>query len=228
MNSSSWNLIKIKQPGYCSELAEFVGIVLGDGNVYSFKGRNLMIRVSGDSRYDASYLRNYVAPLAEKLFSLSPKFYQSKRSHCLHLLLKSKKLVDFFNDMGIKSGNKIKNQSTIPLWVYQNEEFLKSCARGLIDTDGSVYEMLPHWPGLFQIYFGNKNLTLLNDLRKVFLILGYHPSNITNLQRLPCFYITRKADICRYSTEVGFGNVKHFRKLEGRIGLSRAVWKRFK
>lgn len=219
VSSSSWNLKQITVPKYGRELAEFVGIVLGDGNIYSYKGKNLAIRVSGDSRHDALYLREYVAPLVHNLFSITPAFYQSKRSNCLHLLARSKLLVEFFNQMGIKSGNKTKNQSTIPSWIYENEDFLKACVRGLIDTDGSVYEMLPHWPGLFQIYFGNKNLTLLNDLRKSFLVLDYNPSNITNLSRLPCFYLTRKSNIVKYSTEVGFHNLKHSNKLKGRIFL---------
>lgn len=42
------------------KLAEFIGIVLGDGNIHSFKkGKKVgvySIRIAGDSRHDRNYL----------------------------------------------------------------------------------------------------------------------------------------------------------------------------
>ena len=89
------------------------------------------------------------------------------------MILKFGGLQIYWDELGLKPGNKIKSQTTIPKWIWKSDELLKACVRGLIDTDGSVYELLPHWPGLFQITFENRNITLLRDLRKAFLKLEY-------------------------------------------------------
>ena len=41
--------------------------------------------------------------------------------------------------LGLKQGNKIKQQVDIPNWIKRNKGYSVSCVRGLIDTDGSVF-----------------------------------------------------------------------------------------
>ena len=98
----------------------------------------------------------------------------------------------------------------------KNNCFLRNCLRGLYDTDGSVYELLPHWPGLFQIYFSNKNTNLLNDVRNALISLGINVSNISHQdgRNTPRIYITRKDQIIKFCNTIGFKNQKHFRKLQ--------------
>jgi len=199
----------VNLPIYDEKLAEFVGILLGDGNIFSGG-----IRVCGDSRYDREYLVNYVAPLIEDLFHVKPSFYLSKVENCLYLIVSRVDLICFFKQMGLKPGKKIINKSTIPNWIFENEFFLKSCLRGIYDTDGSVYELLPHWPGIFQINLDNKNLILLEDSRRALFKLGFHVSKICNLHLdKPRTYITRKEDVKRFYFEIGFNNPKHKYKL---------------
>jgi intein/homing endonuclease len=111
----------IKIPSNDEKLAEFIGIILGDGNIHCFiKGnhiRTYMIRIAGDYRKDHDYLTNYVANLVEELFSIKVKFYKSKTSNVFYAIIHSKNIINFFESMGLKSGNKIKNQSTIPKWI---------------------------------------------------------------------------------------------------------------
>jgi intein/homing endonuclease len=194
------------------ELAEFIGIVLGDGNVNSTKSGSHQIRITADSRLD--YLQNHVTKLCVKLFNIIPKFYKFKNRNVLHLIITGKALIEYFLLMGIKSGSKIRNQSTIPKWIWKSDEYLKACLRGLIDTDGSIYELLPNWPGLFQLTFENRNITLLRDTRKIFVELGFNPSKIcgnkTNYGTK--FYITRKSQIQKYLKEIGFSNIKHIQR----------------
>ena len=125
--------------------------------------------------------------------------------------LYSKELVNFFINMGIKSGNKIVNQSTIPEWVFQKNKYLRTCLRGLIDTDGCVHRMSKKDPNLIRINFTNHNFTLLNDARKAFLKLKFNPSEITSNSR---FYLSRQKEINRYLKEIGFSNNRHKKRLE--------------
>ena len=41
--------------------------------------------------------------------------------------------------LGLKIGNKIKQQVDIPDWIRQNKKFSIACVRGLIDTDGCAF-----------------------------------------------------------------------------------------
>ena len=92
---------------------------------------------------------------------------------------------------------------------------MAACVRGLYDTDGSVYELLPHWPGLFQVYFSNRNSTLLKDVRKALLKLGINISKIS-LQKgvTPRIYITKKSEIKKFKETIGFKNDRHLKKIK--------------
>jgi hypothetical protein len=49
--------------------------------------------------------------------------------------------------------------------------------------------------------------------------MGYNPSKLTNVkpERCPCFYISRKNQIKRYYSEIGFNNKKHANKLINKL-----------
>lgn len=186
------------------EFAELIGIVLGDGNVYEYvKGKgiaNYSIRIAGDAVKDLEY-HTFIFRLCLQLFNYKSRlyFHSTRREIISHIY--GKKYVELFKTQGILPGNKIKNKSTIPLWIFENEDYLKACIRGLIDTDGSIYRM-GKWN---QMCFKKHNLTLLEDFRRGLLILGYTPSKIT----LNKVYISKRREIQRYHEEIGFNNPKH-------------------
>lgn len=210
--NSIGSTIKLKRPNFCSELAEFVGAVLGDGHIcYLKKDIKIRkigvyhIRIAGDLKLDKEYY-NYLAKISKLLFDLNPRFILIKKHNERFLCLSSKELVNFFVEMGIRSGNKIINQSTIPEWIYNRKDYLKACLRGLIDTDGCIHRMSKKDPNLLMINFKNYNSKLLEDTRKIFILLGFHPSKIicNNV-----FYISRQSEIRKYLKEIGFSNKKH-------------------
>ena len=134
-----------------------------------------------------------------------------KKENGRYLVMYSKRLVDFFAGIGIPAGNKKKNQSTIPHWVYESDGCLRACLRGLIDTDGSVFLMSRKDPHLLRISFVNNNKTLLEDTRTAFIQLGFHPSIIVHNRQ---FFISRKGDIQKYLNEIGFANKKHLDRIK--------------
>ena len=209
----------ISYPEYSEHLAEFIGIILGDGNIHAYckgkKVRTYMVRIAGDYEKDEDYLRCYIPQLCKILFNIDVKFYRQPNSKELMVLMHSKAIVEFLAKMGLKAGNKIKNQSTIPNWIWSKPEYLRACIRGLMDTDGSFYELLPQWPGLFQLTLENRNITLLRDSRKALLMLGFRVSKIcgNRTEYGTKFYITRKDQIQKYIKEIGFSNKKNLNKI---------------
>lgn len=104
----------------------------------------------------------------------------------------------------IKPGDKIANSVTIPKWIKKNRRFLRCCLRGLIDTDGSIYRLKPHWPNLIQISFKSNNKRLLRDVRSAFIFLKFHPSKVFGNR----IVLTRQHEVSRYLKEIGTNNKK--------------------
>lgn len=200
------NKRRILKPPNNELLAEFVGIVLGDGNIYVRKDYDINeISICGDKRNEKEYLQGFVAELCFNLFGLRPAIKLHKTHNELFLKIRSVELVKFLEEKGLKEGDKIKNKSSIPKWITKDKALLKACLRGLIDTDGGIYELKPHWPGLIQLSFKNNNETLLRGVREGLLELGFPISKIYKNK----IYLTRQKEVDRYFKEVGFSNKKH-------------------
>lgn len=199
----------ISYPKRSKELAEFVGIILGDGCVTSYKHpikKNCYhgIRIAGNSITDRDYILNYVLPLTKKLFNVNPSIYEPKKERVMYLQLQSIRLIKFIKSIGLTPGNKLKNNQGIPDWIKQNPKYLKVCLRGLIDTDGCVY-LCGNGTNFPRINFCSKIYKLKNDFYEALFYLKFNPTkwNGKNLM------IYRKEDIFRYKKEIGFSNPKH-------------------
>ncbi len=207
--NSTGSTIKLVRPQFNEKLAEFIGAVLGDGSVHSYKkGKKVgvyQIKIAGDYVRDKNYHR-YLSFLAKSLFNLKSKFVLCPKNNERFLNFYSKELVEFFNEMGIQSGDKIKNQSTIPTWIYSNNSLLRACLRGLIDTDGCISRMSNRDSNLLRISFTNHDYRLLYDSRNVFISLGFTPSKLIDNKK---YYISKQSEIEKYLKEIGFSNDKH-------------------
>lgn len=205
----------IKIPKKSSKLAELIGIILGDGHVGVYnrkKGQaTYQLKIAGHSELDRDYMLNYVIPLIEELFGVKCSNYVSRDRKCIYVSVSSKQVINFLIKSGMKPGNKLKNEVCFPEWIWTKEKYVESCLRGLIDTDGSIYELLPHWPGLFQISLENMCWPLLRDARNAFIKLGFNPSKIHGNKHPKgnrvC--LTRKNDIQKFYKGIKFHNSRH-------------------
>lgn len=208
--NSKGSTIAMKIPEKNEKLAEFIGVILGDGNINSYiKGKKIrvyQVKIAGDYLADEKYHCTYLKKMCEDLFKLKIGEYVNPKRNERFVCLSSKELVEFLLKIGLRSGDKIKNQITIPEWILENDLFTKACLRGLIDTDGSIFRMSNQDPNLIRISFTNYNEKLLNDTRAAFLKLGYNPSKIINNKQ---FFISRQSEIKKYIKEIGFSNDKH-------------------
>lgn len=202
---------KILIPDENVRLAEFYGIMLGDGNSTKIKGYKVgtyMIRIVGDSVKDKDYLFNYVKPLIDNLFNINSKLGEFNSSNAVFVQAHGIELVNFLESKGFKPGNKIKNKLKIPEWIKKEENYLRACLRGLYDTDGSVYKITNQ--NSYQICFTNYNLSLLKDVRDSLLKLGINCSNISKHD----LYITKKSELRKFLKLIGFSNNRHFSKVK--------------
>lgn len=124
----------IKKQRFSSRLAEFTGIVLGDGGITKSQ-----VSFTFHSKDDKEY-SNFVIDLTKNLFDVYVGVHYAKYANVVICSISRKELVRFCTEkLDLKQGNKIKQQVDIPDWIKNNKEYSIACVRGLVDTDGCIF-----------------------------------------------------------------------------------------
>lgn len=202
----------IKFPKKDKKLAELVGIIIGDGNIYVNKSKSMYeLRIAGHSINDKEYLLHYVTDLIKGLFSITPRIYFSRKRKGMHIIAQSVRLIHFLKKIGLKSGDKVKNNISIPKWIFNSNSFMKSCIRGLIDTDGIVVPITGR--DYSYIWYTCKGTNIQKDFDLIMRKLGYKTSK-WNYNGTPEVFIGSKYYIIKYCKEIGFRNPKHIKRVK--------------
>ncbi len=177
---------------YSEVLAEFLGIMLGDGKLSHFQ---VMVTLGNK---ELSYAR-HVSALFRQVFGVSGTI--SRRKTGYHdVYIGSTLASNYLFTQGLVT-HKVKYQVDVPGWVFSKKANMKSFVRGFFDTDGSVYK-IKHG---IQISFTNYSEPLLLSLHLMLLKLEYNPSQVSSHK----VYITKKESIKKFFKEIIPKNSKH-------------------
>ena len=186
--------------GYSTELAELIGILLGDGEIM----KDGTLRVSFDPKKDLNFHYRRTFPLVERLLGNKLRHESYKR-----FAFYNTAFMRFLNeDCGLKSGNKSRNNWEIPKWCYDNEDYTKSVIRGIFDTDGYI----GYCSGTIEIMFGrfSKDSTnLIRDIKQGLEkldftpIIKYSPDGRCKIQ------IFGKYNVIKFMSTFGSSNIKN-------------------
>lgn len=127
---------------FTPEIAEIVGLSLGDGSLTLKKGI-LRFQLRGNVTEDRSHYDDYIIPLfntnvSEPIIGRAVRTVQSKEpSPSYGFAMHSNYVGQFLNRLGIPIGRK--NELPIPEWIKQNKQNSAAFLRGFLDTDGSIY-----------------------------------------------------------------------------------------
>ena len=126
--------IKFPQPND-PKLAEFIGIMLGDGSmsIKKIKGQN-RIKITFNSK-EQQYI-NFVKNLIEKLFNVTPILKFRKKENTADLFIFRRGVINHLMDLGLALSPK-RNNAKIPE-SFLNNDLELDVLRGCFDTDGSV------------------------------------------------------------------------------------------
>ncbi len=179
----------IKNISMGGDLAEFIGIVLGDGHFHKYGAK-----IAFDKRNE--FYIEYVYNLAKKLFGINFKRSYIKNKNVAYLYCYNGNAVRVLLKYGLLIGDKMKNQTGVPGWIMNNKNYSKRCIKGLIDTDGCIY--ICKREKQRYVKFTNYNDRLRNDFLELVKGLGYNfaKANSKNF----CLY--RKDEVIRFINDI--------------------------
>lgn len=197
----------ISKPKFSVDLAEFVGIVLGDGGLTKNQ-----LTISLNRETDKDYIV-YVENLTKKLFSVQPSLRPRKQFLVTNIVVSRTELVDFCKNTGLKVGNKVRQGVDIPQWVKDKKAFMSACVRGLVDTDGSVFKHKYRSNGKVYKYtkidFSSSSKPLMNSVFAFLKTLGLRPRIVKDGKKLR---IESVDTVKKYMGVIGTSNKKHLNR----------------
>lgn len=147
-------------PDINNELAELIGILLGDGGI---SRKVIVISIQSKAK---GYIER-VRKLVKSVLKYELRFHKRKNKEVVDLKIHSVARVACLLQLGLKMGNKVEMQVKIPDWIKANNEYFISCIRGLIDTDGyrGKYQKRDSQYTWYQYHvgFGNHSVRLVDD-----------------------------------------------------------------
>lgn len=199
--------LPIQKPRYCKRLAEFVGIVMGDGGI-----SRRQVTVTLHSKDDIDYIA-YVVEIARDLFKVEPSVHKRQNVFAKEIVISRTELVDFCTKkLGLKIGNKVQQQIDIPAWIKNKRAFKAACVRGLIDTDGSVFTHKYKVNGKIYSYkklqFTSLSSPLLLSVYNILKETGLKP----RIARDKEVWLDSKKDMQKYFHLIGSSNKKHLKR----------------
>lgn len=196
------------------DMAEFIGILLGDGGIN--KGLKNVVVHNGTEDY--FYMNNYVRLMIKKLFSLDVKVIDRKRRNEILIRISSTKVFGLLTkDYGLWSGPK-QNIGIPEIIKTASQENRFAFLRGLADSDFSfMFKKGGKYP-IVRANFKSKNLII--DLKSMFLELGFTCFIETDKERS---YKTRswitnvitlsgQKNLSKWFSYIGSSNPKHYTK----------------
>lgn len=216
-NKKLFNNFKIakkhKKPADCGLMAEFMGILFGDGHLGKYQ-----ILITTNSETDAGHAI-YTKNLIKKLFNLNGKISFKKNKKAVNIVVSSVNLAKWLSEKGMPVGNKLDKGLHIPAWIKKNRTYEKSFIRGLFDTDGCIYVDTHKKNGRIYKNQGWSLTSYSYDLRTdIFNTLRRLDFSPTLRRSQKSVYMRKKYDIIKYFKEIGTSNPKHLERYKnGRV-----------
>ena len=196
-------------PSISADLAEFIGIMLGDGGMTKYQ-----LTVTLNAEDDAEYTI-FVIKLIKKLFHIEPRVVRPIRvgsnNMVNYIIVSRSRLNAYLQSLGLVIGNKVRQQVKIPDWILDSLEYKTACLKGLVDTDGCFFNHNYVVNGKKYLYkkidFTSRSRPLLDGVMTILKELGFNPAMTKNNVRL-----NGQQDVIKYLELVGTHNPKHLKR----------------
>jgi hypothetical protein len=190
-------------PPKSAELAEFTGIMLGDGHVGEGQWSITLNAVK-----DKTYAR-FCRTLVTKLFHFQPSILYRASCHVLVIGSGGKNFIRYLRSIGLTATNKVKEQIGIPKWISTSKSYSISCLRGMMDTDGGIFVHTYRVNGKKYSYrklaFVNRSVPLLQFAYMTLKTLGFTPRLIDRVENKRV-WLYNQHEVKQYIESIGTHN----------------------
>ena len=148
-------------------LAELIGVILGDGSIHKYK-RTEGLRIVSNSN-NPHFVKRY-CEIINQVFNKYPSATKRKGSNAIDIRIYQKYLS---KRLGIPCGSRFNLKSILPSWIGRNRKYTIRYLRGLYEAEGSYSVHLP--TSTYKFIFSNSNPHLLNVVFILLKKLGFNP-----------------------------------------------------
>lgn len=185
------------------ELEELIGIILGDGHLFSYpKIRQYGISITTNLLTDSAHLLNRVVPLMKMVWKIPPKIIILRKQTAIRCRIYSYEILSSLLNFQPLTLWKTKNCS-IPKFILDNTTSSINCLRGIFDTDGSIF---PKYGNYAQIGVRSYSKYLKKNIISILKKLDFNPSIDVNQNYI---FIHRQNEIIKFFKLIGSSNPKH-------------------
>ncbi len=150
------------------DLAELIGVILGDGHIGIFPRTDRLLIFSNTK--NKSFINRY-AGLIEKIFDKKPVISHLTTSKCTRIGIYEKYIS---KRLKIPKGAKTKKHFSVPRWILKNRGFVIRYLRGLYEAEGNFSIHKPTCT--YKMFFSNSNISLEKIVYRLVKQLGFHPN----------------------------------------------------
>ncbi len=147
--------------------AYVIGLALGDGNLSNNRGTT-RLRITCDTKYPFLYKK--ILSSLKLLLPDNKVGIIDRGPNCLDISVYSNHLEKLL-EWRAKEGSKFLQKASVPNWIKNNNQYKIACLRGLIETDGSIYNDRNYT----MMTFKNIIPDLAKDFYNMVIDLGFKP-----------------------------------------------------
>ena len=147
--------------------AYIIGLALGDGNLSKIR-ETTRLRISCDTKYPLLLAKIYNS--LQLLLPDNKVNIVKKQPGCSDVYIYSN-LLESLLGWKAKGGPKFIQKVSVPSWIKENNNYKINCLRGLIETDGSIYNDRGYTMMIFKSIIPN----LSKDFYNMIVDLGFKP-----------------------------------------------------
>lgn len=166
------------------DLAELIGVVLGDGHIRKFARVDELSIFSNSN--NPGFVKRY-ARLVKKIFDKKPALTKHGDKNCTRIRIYQKFIQ---KRIGVPYSPRGKLNIIIPPWVLRDNEFIVRYLRGLYEAEGSHSVHLP--TSTYKFAFSNRNVSMRRNVLRLMKKLGFHPHESTKNSSVQ---ISRKKEV---------------------------------
>lgn len=149
------------------DLAELIGVVLGDGHLQKFpRTERLLIFSNSNNR---GFVKRY-EQLVKDIFEKQPYVYKQKNENCIRISIYEKKIQQ---RLGVPYSPRKNLKITVPRWILAKDEYVVRYLRGLYEAEGSTSFHAKTYT--HKLDFANANQSMLANVYRLMKRLGFHP-----------------------------------------------------